>query len=49
MVNLQALNIIMTPVILSCLVERSTTEYPDDEFGVQYYQKLILNFYEMIY
>ena len=31
-------------VILSCLVQRSPQEYPDDEFGVQYYQNIDFKF-----
>ena len=32
------------PVLLSCLVERSPQEYPDDEFGVQYNQNIDFRF-----
>jgi len=32
------------PIILSCLVERSDQEYPDDEFGVQYNQTIDFKF-----
>ena len=32
------------PIILSCLVERSPQEYPDDEFGVQYNQTIDFKF-----
>ncbi len=31
-------------VILSCLVQRSPQSYPDDEFGVQYYQNIDFRF-----
>ena len=32
------------PVILSCLVQRSDQEYPDDDFGVQYNQNIDFRF-----
>ena len=31
-------------VIFSCLIQRSPQEYPDDEFGVQYYQNIDFKF-----
>lgn len=32
------------PVLLSCLVQRSDQEFPDDDFGVQYYQSIDFRF-----
>ena len=33
-----------TGIILSCLIQRSDQEYPDDEFGVQYHQLIDFKF-----
>ena len=32
------------PVLLSCIIDHKDEEYPDDEFGVRYYQNVYFKF-----